>query len=234
MNEKLKNPVLYLIPGSLGSEQPAMSVSPEVRQVIKQLKNFIVEDLRSARRFIRSVDKEINIDALDFSLLNEHTEDMEVAGLLKPLQEGHDTGLLSEAGLPCVADPGSNLVTLAHQAGFTVKPLPGPSSIYLALMASGFNGQNYVFHGYLPIDKHERAQKIREMKNDRTQIFIEAPYRNNQLLQSLVRTCNGSTLLCIASGLTTEKERIIVKPVGQWKDNAPDLNKIPAVFLLYH
>jgi 16S rRNA (cytidine1402-2'-O)-methyltransferase len=232
-------PVLYLIPSHLGEGSPPGMLPAVIAETISGLRYFVAEDLRTARRFLKSVDRKTDIDSLHFSLLNEHTKPEEIPGLLKPLKEGADLGLLSEAGLPCIADPGAQLVKLAHQAGFRVKPLPGPSSIYLALMASGFNGQNFVFHGYLPVDKQQRAMKIREiesdmLKNDRTQVFIEAPYRNNQLLSGLLKTCRDTTLLCIASDLTTKREKITVKPVGQWKGNEPDLHKVPAVFLLYY
>ena len=239
MEDKEKHPVLYLIPSGLGNIRPSEVLPQVVKETLRRCRHFIVEDVRTARRFIRSVDKSIGIDQLKFFLLNEHTQAMEIPGLLEPLHQGYDMGLLSEAGLPCVADPGSLLVSLAHQAGFVVKPLPGASSIMLGLMASGFNGQKFIFHGYLPVDKRSRKQKIREMEadmmqHDRTQILIETPYRNNQLVQSLVTTCKPSTLLCIASNLTTEQEKITVKSIAYWKDRMPDLNKIPAVFLLYY
>jgi len=207
-------------------------------EILQRVKYYVVEDIRTARRFLKFVDKKIDIDQRNFAVLNEHTTEEEIPHLLKPLEDGYDMAILSEAGLPCVADPGSKLVRLAHLAGFLVRPIPGPSSIYLALMASGFNGQNFVFHGYLPIDKNERAQKIRELeldinRNDRTQIFIETPYRNNQLLSSLLKYCSDSVLLCIASNLTAAEEMIVVKPVGRWKKELPELHKVPAVFLLY-
>jgi 16S rRNA (cytidine1402-2'-O)-methyltransferase len=188
---------------------------------------------------LKSIDRSIEIDDLHFSELNEHTAEDEIPGLLEPLRKGHDLGLLSEAGLPCIADPGSRLVSLAHMSGFHVRPFPGPSSIYLALMASGFNGQAFVFHGYLPVNKGNRVKKIREMevdilKNGRTQLFIETPYRNNQLLKSLVDTCKDSILLCVASNLTSSDEMVSVKAIRDWKNTLPDLHKRPAVFLLYH
>lgn len=231
-------PVLYLIPGRLGEDAPMETVPPAVTRTIRELSWFIVEDLRSARRFLKAVDKSLDVERLHFSLLNEHTRPEELEDLLEPLRQGHDAGLLSEAGLPCVADPGSQLVSLAHRQGFTVRPLPGPSSIYLALMASGFNGQQFIFHGYLPAEKSRRAQKIREiesdmLRNDRTQLFIETPYRNRQLFESLLQTCRETTLLCIACNLSSEDEKVMVHTIGWWKENIPDLNKIPAVFLLY-
>jgi 16S rRNA (cytidine1402-2'-O)-methyltransferase len=153
--------------------------------------------------------------------------------------KGEDSGIISEAGTPCVADPGSMVVRLAHESGIRVVPLVGPSSILLALMASGFNGQQFVFHGYLPIEKPARARRLREIeqeivKKDQTQVFIETPYRNLQLLQAITETCRESTLLCLAISLTTPEELIITLPIREWKKKKPDLNKKPTVFLLYH
>ena len=231
-------PVLYLIPAMLGDTAPQEVLPTSVTDTVLKLKHFVVEDIRSARRLLKIIDQHIDIDSLGFYLLNEHTLPEELPALLGPLQAGEDLGLLSEAGLPCVADPGSRLVALTHQAGFRVKPLTGPSSLYLALMASGFNGQAFIFHGYLPVENKARAQKIKEMENDmlrhgRTQIFIETPYRNNQLLKSLVQSCKDTTRLCIASDLTTEQESVRVKYVSDWRRTLPDLHKRPAVFLIY-
>jgi 16S rRNA (cytidine1402-2'-O)-methyltransferase len=239
MEDQKKNPVLYLIPSLLGENSPVGTLPPVIGDTIRKLRYFIVEDIRTARRFFKAVDKSIDIDSLQFSTLNEHTTPQEITLLLKPLEEGHDAGLVSEAGLPCVADPGSQLVRLAHESGYTVRPLPGPSSIFLALMASGFNGQNFIFNGYLPVDRALRSHKIREMeadtlKNDRTQVFIETPYRNRQLLESLLQTCRESTLLCIAINLACEDEKIMVNTIGGWKSRIPEINKVPAVFMLYH
>jgi 16S rRNA (cytidine1402-2'-O)-methyltransferase len=239
MDDQKIKPVLYLIPSLLGEQSSVDTLPPVISDTLRKVKHFIVEDVRTARRFIKAVDRSIDIDSLEFFILNEHTSPEEIASLLKPLEEGHDTGLVSDAGLPCVADPGSQLVRMAHHAGFTVRPLPGPSSIFLALMASGFNGQNFIFHGYLPVDKAQRTQKIREMeadilKHDRTQVFIETPYRNRQLLESLMQACRESTLLCVARNLACEEEKIMVNTIGRWKTRIPEINKIPAVFLLYH
>jgi 16S rRNA (cytidine1402-2'-O)-methyltransferase len=239
MADQTRKPVLYLLPSLLGDTTPSDVLPELVISTIRRIKHFIVEDIRTSRRFIKAIDKSIDINGLQFYILNEHTSDEELPLMLEPLISGHDTGLLSEAGLPCVADPGAKLVGLAHQSGFQVKPLTGPSSIYLALMASGFNGQNFIFHGYLPVDKQQRVKKIKEIEADthrldRTQIFIEAPYRNNQLLQSIIQTCNNETMLCIASDLTTKNEIISIKPIKEWKASLPDFHKKPVVFLLYH
>jgi len=229
---------LYLIPSTLGEESSLCVLPPVISQTVEKLKDFIVEDVRSARRFLKKINPGIVIDELTFQVLNEHTPQGEIAGLLAPLLEGRDTGLLSEAGLPCVADPGSALVGYAHENGIKVVPLSGPSSIFLALMASGFNGQNFVFHGYLPVDKRERIQKIKEIEaaayqKDQTQIFIETPYRNNQMLEALVQACKPETKICIAFDLTLPGEKIIQLTAKRLNTNRPEFNKKPAVFLLY-
>jgi 16S rRNA (cytidine1402-2'-O)-methyltransferase len=229
---------MYLIPTSLGDDAP-VTILPEYNLgVIKKLTHFVVEDLRSARRFLKKVLPEINIDGLSFYILNEHSTESEIAILPKIMLEGNDLGLLSEAGLPCVADPGAILVGHAHEAGIKVVPLSGPSSIFLALMASGFNGQNFSFLGYLPIDKRERMMKIRELEtaagqSGQTQIFIEAPYRNRQMMDALLESLHPSTNLCIAVDLTLPGEYIRTLPVQIWKKSGyPDINKKPAVFLV--
>jgi 16S rRNA (cytidine1402-2'-O)-methyltransferase len=230
---------LYLIPSTLGEDSPLNVIPPIIPQVIDKLKYFIVEDVRTARRYLKKILPIINIDNLSFQVLDEHTPPEEIGSLLSPLLEGHDVGLLSEAGLPCVADPGSALVGYAHEQGIKVVPLSGPSSIFLALMASGFNGQNFAFHGYLPVDKKERILKIKELEaasyqKDQTQIFIETPYRNNQMLEALLQTCKPETILCVAFDLNLPGETIIRNTAKRWNnDNRMDLNKKPAVFLLY-
>ena len=234
----MKKGTLYLIPSLLG-ESPADAVFPSAnREIISKVKYFIIEEIRTARRFLKKICPEINIDSLTFTLYNEHSSSIDISSFLEPLLKGADAGIISEAGTPCVADPGSLVVRLAHESGIRVVPLVGPSSILLALMASGFNGQQFVFHGYLPIDKPARARRLREieqeiMKKDQTQIFIETPYRNLQLLQAITETCQESTLLCIATSLTTSEESIITLPIKEWKKKKPDINKKPTVFLLY-
>lgn len=230
---------LYLIPSLLGKASPKEIIPAANIKIIEDLSYFIVEDVRSARRFLKKLLPVINIDRLTFNILNEHTRPEEIPSMLGPLQEGHDIGLISEAGLPCVADPGSLLVSLAHQNGIRVTPLIGPSSLFLALMASGFNGQNFAFTGYLPIDKKERRMKIKELEAsvyqyDQTQIFIETPYRNKHLLDSLLETCKPHTRICIAVDLTLPSELIISQTVQEWKRiKSLDFHKRPAVFLLY-
>ena len=204
----MKKGTLYLIPSVLGESMPD-AVFPAVnREIIGGLKYFIVEEIRTARRFLKKIIPEIDIDSLTFVLYNEHSGDTGASSFLEPVLNGQDAGIIPEAGTPCVADPGAIVVRLAHESGIRVVPMVGPSSLLLALMASGFNGQNFVFHGYLPIDKKDRARRLREIeqdiiRKDQTQIFIETPYRNLQLLQAITETCQESTLLCIAASLTT-------------------------------
>lgn len=234
----MKKGTLYLIPTPLGEGVLEASIPAGLVVTIRNIRHFVVEDLRTTRRFLKKVDKNTDIDSLRFYELNEHSRDEETAILLKPLLEGHDMGLMSEAGTPCVADPGASLVTLAHAAGIRVAPLVGPSSITLALMASGFNGQNFTFHGYLPVDRKARQQALRRleqeaMQNDQTQIFIETPYRNMKMLESIIDTLRPSTLLCIAANLTGTEEFIRTLSVGEWKKEIPGIHKQPAVFLIY-
>jgi 16S rRNA (cytidine1402-2'-O)-methyltransferase len=230
---------LYLIPSALGEESSSASF-PEVNlRIIEKLYHFVVEDVRTARRFLKKILPGIKIDDLSFQILNEHTPLQDVTLLLAPVLEGADMGLLSEAGLPCVADPGALLVSYAHENDVKIVPLTGPSSVFLALMASGFNGQNFAFSGYLPIDKKEKAAKIRELEalayqQDQTQIFIETPYRNQQMMEALVETCRQQTRICIAVNLTMPEEMILTRTAGQWKRMKwPEIQKKPAVFLLY-
>jgi 16S rRNA (cytidine1402-2'-O)-methyltransferase len=235
----MKKGTLYLIPSSLGESLPASVFPPGNSEIIRSIKYFIVEEIRTARRFLKKICPEIDIDSLSFTLYNEHSSPTDASSFLEPLMKGHDAGIISEAGTPCVADPGSLVVRLAHASGIRVVPLVGPSSLLLALMASGFNGQNFVFHGYLPIDKLARTRRIKEIeqemiKKDQTQMFIETPYRNLQLLQAITECCQESTMLCLATSLTTSEESIITLTVKEWKKKKPDIHKKPTVFLLYH
>jgi 16S rRNA (cytidine1402-2'-O)-methyltransferase len=230
---------LYLIPSLLTEGQPGSVIPEGTLEVVRRLSFFIVEEIRTARRFLIKAGITKTIDELTFLIFNEHSGEMNLKEFLACTGEGQDIGLLSEAGVPCVADPGSQIVATAHQMGIRVIPLTGPSSILLALMASGFNGQNFCFSGYLPADKERRIKRIREVERvmrekDQTQIFIETPYRNLQLFDSLVTVCQESTLLCIATDVTGENEFIATKPVGAWRKIKPDINKRPTIFLLYH
>ena len=230
--------ILYLIPVMLG-ETGYERVLPEYnREVIQSLKYFLVENVRSARRFLKKAVPLIVIDELVFTELNEHTTLEEMAGMLTPLAAGESMGLLSEAGCPAVADPGAEVVAIAQQKGYRVRPLVGPSSILLALMASGLNGQRFAFHGYLPIAAPKRLECLKALESrmvaeDETQIFIETPYRNNQLAADLLRICRPTTRLCIAAGITGDREMIQTRTVKDWKGNLPDLRSQPAIFLIY-
>jgi 16S rRNA (cytidine1402-2'-O)-methyltransferase len=230
---------LYLIPTSLG-ESTSPEDFPQINlKIIGKLLHFVVEDERTARRFLKKIIPDIKINDLTFQILDEHTKPEDVANLLTPVIEGNNMGILSEAGLPCVADPGALLVSYAHENAVNVVPLTGPSSIFLALMASGFNGQNFTFSGYLPVDKKERIVRIRELESsayqhDQTQVFIETPYRNQQMMEALVETCRSQTRICMAVNITMPDEMIITRTVEQWKRlKWPDIQKKPAVFLLY-
>jgi 16S rRNA (cytidine1402-2'-O)-methyltransferase len=237
MNKKTGK--LYLIPSFL-SETNTKENFPDVNlEFILKLEVFVVENLRTARRFLRKIGYDKNFDDVQFFELNKHTESAQIKSFTLPLINGQNVGLLSEAGTPCIADPGAEIVKIAQAMKIDVIPLTGPSSIILSLMASGFNGQQFVFHGYLPIDKKERFLKIRDMESnayklDQTQIFIETPYRNNQLFQSLLEACNDETLICIAINIThNEAESIKTKSVKEWRKENLNLHKKPAVFLLY-
>ena len=228
---------LYLIPNSLGTDDPGIFLPPSVRNLIPELRYFIVENRRNARRYLKRVDRSIDIDRLTFFELNKHTSPREIPSFLRPLHEGHSIGMISEAGLPGVADPGAQVVRLAHEAFVPVKPLTGPSSLMLALMASGLNGQSFRFTGYLPVKRGERIKAIKELeqrarKQHETQIFIETPYRNEALLEDILASCHGATNLCIAVDLTLDGEMIKTQPIGKWKKKKPALHKRPAVFLI--
>jgi 16S rRNA (cytidine1402-2'-O)-methyltransferase len=229
---------LYLIPATL-SDRPVATVLPEgTLALIRRLDCFIVEEIRSARRFLVKAGIEKPIDSLTFKIFNEHSGKEDLFDYLADAMNGTDTGLLSEAGVPCVADPGSLIVRTAHELGIRVVPLTGPSSILLALMASGFNGQNFTFHGYLPVDKSLRLKRIKEIdrilrERDQTQVFIETPYRNLQLLESLTAACSPDTMLCLATDVTGESESIRTLRMADWRKQKPDIHKKPTIFLLY-
>ncbi|MCR5401463.1 MAG: SAM-dependent methyltransferase [Treponema sp.] len=230
---------LYLIPVTLGSS-PWENVIPEHnREIVKNIKHFIVESRKEAVRFLVKFDKEIDIDSLTFMELNEHTDLKDITNYLAPLEKGQSMGIISDAGCPCVADPGSEIVKMAHKKNLKVIPLVGPSSILLSVMASGFSGQSFAFNGYLPAKPNERESKLKSLENriykeDQTQLFIEAPYRNQKMFESIIHTLRAESRLCIASGLTTEKEYIKTKSIAEWKKSGfPDIEKTPAIFLLY-
>jgi 16S rRNA (cytidine1402-2'-O)-methyltransferase len=232
------SPALYLIPVPLG-DTPVGQVLPSYnREVILQIRHFIVEEIRSARRFLKSVDKDINIDELEFYPMGKHADTAVFREYLKPLVNGEPVGVISEAGCPAVADPGAVIVEQAHQMQLKVVPLVGPSSILLALMASGFNGQNFAFNGYIPIDNAARIAFIKRMEeravNDKqTQICIETPYRNELLFRDFIKTCRNTTRLCAAAGITCQEEYIQTYTIQEWKKRSlPNLRKTPAIFLI--
>ena len=228
---------LFLVPTVL-SEVSWQHVLPAgIFQIITNTKYFIVENLRTARRFIKQVNRDVNIDECTFFELNKYTSVNDIPTFLKPLENGFDVAVISEAGCPGVADLGADEVKIAHQKGLNVVPIVGPSSILLALMASVMNGQNFSFNGYLPVKPNDRARAISELERkvrieEQTQIFIETPYRNNQLVEDVLKTCAPQTLFCIASDITGENEFIATKTIQQWKKQVPNLHKIPTIFLI--
>lgn len=228
---------IFLIPSTLGDTLPEQVLPAYNIHLLQRLDVFIVEELRTARRFLRKCGYTKDFDSTTFHILNEHTPEHEIHSFLRQAKLGMDTGLISEAGCPAVADPGSMVVKLAQETGIRVIPLSGPSSIIMALMASGFNGQNFTFHGYLPVKEPERIKKIREIERDllktgQTHIFIEAPYRNKHMIDSILSSCGNETMLCIASNISLADESVISAPVGRWKKMNPDPGKKPTVFLL--
>ncbi len=229
---------LYLLPALLGETSPERVLPAYNREVIAGIRHFIVEDVRSARRFLKRVVPAMDIDSLTFYVLGKHTAAEEIPGFLRPLAAGEPMGVISEAGCPGVADPGQAVVEMAGRQGWRVVPLVGPSSIILSLMASGFNGQCFAFNGYLPIDAAARVKALRTLEQriyalDQTQLFIETPYRNNKLVETILATCRPQTRLCIASGITCEGEFIRTLSVKEWRGRVPDLSKVPTIFLLY-
>ncbi len=230
---------LYLIPVTLG-DTPIERVLPAYnKEVILSIRHFIVEEVRTARRFLKQVDRNINIDELTFYPMGKHADAALFSKYLDALRKGEDMGVISEAGCPAVADPGADVVAIAQREGHKVVPLVGPSSILLAVMGSGFNGQSFAFHGYLPIAPADRAKRLKQLESrsaaeHQTQLFIETPYRNHKIIADILATCNPRTKLCIASGLTTDKEYICSKTIKEWKQTTlPDLNKIPTIFAIY-
>ena len=231
-------PALYLIPNLLGETPVEQVLPPYNREIILGIRHFIVEDVRTARRFLKLVDRSIDIDQLTFYTLNKHTNPEEVASMLKPLEEGSSMGVISEAGCPAVADPGADVVAIAQRKGLQVVPLVGPSSIILAVMGSGFNGQSFAFNGYLPIEPDERIKTLKKLEQrayteNQTQLFIETPYRNTKMMADILKACRPQTHLCIAAGLTTKDEYIKTHTVKEWTGKLPQLEKTPCIFLIY-
>lgn len=234
----MHTPTLYLIPTTLGDTPIEQVLPPHNTRIISNLRHFIVENVRTARRFLKQCDKGIDIDALTFYELNKHTDKNQIASYLLPMKSGESIGVISEAGCPAVADPGADVVAIAQREGYKVVPLVGPSSMLLAIMASGFNGQSFAFHGYLPIDASERIKKLKQLEakahnEDQTQLFIETPYRNQKLVEDILQHCKPQTRLCIAMNISCEDEYIVTKPIKAWKGQLPDMHKKPCVFLIY-
>ena len=229
---------LYLLPVTLGDTELNTVLPAYNIEIIQGIKHFIVEDVRSARRFLKKVDREFDIDSLSFYPLNKHTSAEDISGCLEPLLAGQSMGVISEAGCPAVADPGADVVAIAQRKNLKVVPLVGPSSIILSVMGSGFNGQSFAFHGYLPIEPGERVKRIKQLEQriyseNQTQLFIETPYRNHKMVDDLLQNCRPQTKLCIAANLTCEGEYIKTRAISEWKGKVPDLSKIPCIFLLY-
>jgi len=229
---------LYLIPNTLGDTAVSGVIPADVCLLIKQIKHLIVEDIRTTRRFLKKVDKSIDIDELTFYELNKHTTHQQKSNFLNAIKKGNNMGIISEAGCPGVADPGADIVAAAHQQGIKVVPLVGPSSILLSMMASGMNGQSFAFQGYLPVKSGDRAKAIKHLESlslreNQTQIFIETPYRNNYMFKDILTNCGPNTKVCVACDITLETEYIQTKTVAQWKGKLPDLHKRPTIFLIH-
>lgn len=229
---------LYLIPSPLSPETEALVLPAIIKERIQSVNYFLVENERTARRFISALKTEKDISLINFTLLDKDTTAESLDVIFKLLKEGTDVGVISEAGCPGVADPGALAVEMAHKHHIEVVPLVGPSSILLALMGSGFSGQSFTFHGYLPIDKPERIKSIKQLERDaqsktQTQIFIETPYRNNAMLADILANCQPKTRICIASDLTSPAQFLKTQTIQEWKNKIPDLNKKPTVFLLF-
>lgn len=234
----MKEALLYLIPTTLGSTPVDRVLPAHNIRIVSGLRHFIVENIRTARRFLKQCDTKIDIDSLTFYELNEHTDRHHISAYLEPIRRGESVGIISEAGCPAIADPGADVVAIAQGEKIKVVPLVGPSSLLMAVMASGFNGQSFAFHGYLPIDGGERIKMLKRVENrayseNQTQLFIETPYRNRKLAEEILQHCRAETLLCIAMNISCEDEYIVTKPVKAWRDNLPDMHKKPTVFLIY-
>ncbi|WP_158828738.1 SAM-dependent methyltransferase [Mucilaginibacter lacusdianchii] len=230
---------LYLIPVPLADDAAAQSFTPYLVHTINQISEYIVENEKTARKFLKLAGLTIPQSQLVIHDYGKHQRDNDINSFFTGLIAGKDAGLMSEAGCPGIADPGADIVAEAHRKGIKVVPLVGPSSILLALMASGFNGQSFTFHGYLPIDKAQRSKRIKDLEGaaerfKQTQLFIETPFRNNQLLEEILKTCKPNTRLCIACNLTAADELVKTQTVANWKKQTPDLHKKPTIFLLFH
>jgi 16S rRNA (cytidine1402-2'-O)-methyltransferase len=233
----MPNGTLFLVPVPLADNAAQKSYTPYLKETIDQLSEYIVENEKTARKFLKEAGISIPQSQLTIHDYGKHQRGKSLGEFFVGLESGRSVGLMSEAGCPGVADPGADIVAEAHKRDIKVVPLVGPSSILLALMASGFNGQSFTFHGYLPIDKAERSRRIKDLENNsvrfkQTQLFIETPFRNNSILEEILRTCSPKTLLCIACNLTAEDEFVKTQSILNWKKQIPDLHKKPTIFLL--
>ncbi|HNW56835.1 MAG TPA: SAM-dependent methyltransferase [Bacteroidales bacterium] len=230
------NGKIYLVPVTLGGDDYSKVIPEKVVDITRHLRFFVVEDIRSARRYLRMIDKQFPIDETVFFELNEHTGESDISQYLEPALNGSDIGVMSEAGLPGIADPGARIIELAHKRNLVVTPLTGPSSIILALISSGLNGQNFTFNGYLPVKPAERSSRLRELEKKAeggyAQIFIEAPYRAQKMVESIISTCHDNTMLCVASEITLQSESIKTMKISEWKKNIPSLNDKRVIFIL--
>lgn len=229
---------LYLIPSTLGDVEPLEVLPLSIKRVIENTTYFIVENEKTARRFIKRIVPKKSQPSLQLFTLNKYTDAEEYPDFIAPCMEGNHVGILSEAGCPGIADPGADIVALAHSRGIRVVPLVGPSSILLAMMASGMNGQSFAFNGYLPIDKNDRKKEIRNLERrsrelSQSQVFIETPYRNDKMLQDLLQNLKPETRLCVAADITLPTEYIVTKTVANWKHHLPELHKRPAIFIIH-
>ncbi len=231
-------PALYLIPVTLGETEINQVLPAYNHDIIVGIKHFIVENIRSARRFLKKTEKSIDIDTLTFYELNRHTDRKFIGEYLDPLKKGEPVGIISEAGCPAIADPGADVVAIAQQRGYKVVPLVGPSSIIMSVMGSGFNGQSFAFNGYLPVEVPQRIKALKKLEQkvqneNQTQLFIETPYRNAKMIETILGALNPKTKLCIAAGITCPEEYIKTRTVADWKkEKLPDLGKIPAIFVI--
>ena len=229
---------LYLIPVTLVETEISQVLPPYNHDIIVGIKHFIVENIRSARRFLKKTEKSIDIDELTFYELNRHTDRKFIGEFLEPLKKGLPVGIISEAGCPAIADPGADVVAIAQSRGYKVVPLVGPSSIIMSVMGSGFNGQSFAFNGYLPVEVPLRIKALKTLEQkvqneNQTQLFIETPYRNAKMIETILGALNPKTKLCIAAGITCAEEYIKTRTVAEWKkEKLPDLGKIPAIFVI--
>jgi 16S rRNA (cytidine1402-2'-O)-methyltransferase len=230
---------LYLIPVPLGETEISKVLPSFNKDIILSINHFIVENVRTARRFLKQIEPKINMDNLIFYTLNKHVSSTELSNFIQPAEDGFSLGVISEAGCPAIADPGADIVAIAQQKGIRVVPLVGPSSILLALMASGFNGQSFAFNGYLPVDNEARIKALKSLEQriyseHQTQLFIETPYRNEKIAETILKTCRPHTKLCIAADITLETEWIVTRSIAEWKKQTlPNLAKRPCIFALY-